>query len=90
MKSERRVVLHLLAIGRLTPIEAERLLVAANDAREGFWMFAAAMVIACVAQLNAGHLLAQLNHAFTAMLPASLAIVHQCSSIDFRNLGGIL
>jgi hypothetical protein len=90
MQSDHRVVLHLLAIGRLTPAEAERLLLAANDSREGIWMFAAVMVIACVAELSAGHLPAELNHAFTAILPASLAVIHQVSSNVIRNLGGVL
>lgn len=90
MEPERRAILHLLAMGRVTPREAERLLVVANEGREGHWMFAAAIALAAIARLDAGTWLAQLDHAVTAMLPGSFAVVHHVTSIVVRTLGGSL
>lgn len=37
MNTNRRTILHQVALGRITPIEAERLLIAWNDGRENLW-----------------------------------------------------
>ena len=49
MKKERQAILSLVAMGRITPWEAERLLAAWNSAREEVWVIGAC-VVACVAQ----------------------------------------
>jgi len=41
MRNDRRAILSLVALGRITPSEAERLLIACNASRDGFWIFAA-------------------------------------------------
>ena len=41
MRNDRRAILSLVALGRITPSEAERLLIACNADRDGFWIFAA-------------------------------------------------
>ncbi len=60
-KRERQVILSLVALGRITPWEAERLLAAWNAGREELWVIGAC-VVACVAQAlpaigNVWHLL---------------------------------
>ncbi len=49
MKKERQAILSLVAMGRITPQEAERLLAAWNSAHEELWVIGAC-VVACVAQ----------------------------------------
>jgi len=44
MQTDRRSILHLVALGRITPAEAERLLIAWNEGREVVWG-----LIACIA-----------------------------------------
>jgi hypothetical protein len=41
MRNDRRAILSLVALGRITPSEAERLLIACDAGRDGFWIFAA-------------------------------------------------
>ena len=41
MQSERHTILSLVALGLITPLEAERLLVACNASHDDFWIFAA-------------------------------------------------
>lgn len=40
MRKDRQAILSLVAMGRITACEAERLLIASNDGREWFWLAA--------------------------------------------------
>jgi hypothetical protein len=40
MKNDRRAILSLIALGRITPHQAERLLHACNESRENLWLVA--------------------------------------------------
>jgi hypothetical protein len=51
MRSERRAILALMAAGRISASEAERLLRAWNERFEGLWI-ATLCVLVCVAQLH--------------------------------------
>lgn len=44
MQKERRIILSMIALGRITPREAERLLAVWSLGREEFWVIAACMV----------------------------------------------
>lgn len=46
MPRDRRTILYLVAMGRMTPAEAERLMMAWNDLRESQWIMAGCMVLA--------------------------------------------
>jgi len=79
MQKERQAILSLIALGRITPREAERLLAAGNSCREELWVMGAC-VAACLAQgLPALATLAQ-------SLPG---IHHAVSAITFW-MGGML
>lgn len=52
MSAERRAVFHLVALGRMTSAEAERLLAIGSADRESRWMVAACAVMAIVATLH--------------------------------------
>jgi hypothetical protein len=51
MGNEQRTILGLVAAGRISAMEAERLLRAWNDAREEFWLIAACLLV-CVTQVH--------------------------------------
>jgi hypothetical protein len=88
MNTERRAILSLVAAGRITPAEAERLLAAWNEGRESLWIFACSLIFACLAQLHLQELLKELLHFLSAQSLAG-AMPQALSPItDF--LGGIL
>jgi hypothetical protein len=51
MRSERRTILGLVAAGRISAVEAERLLRVWNDAREELWILVACLLI-CLTQIH--------------------------------------
>ncbi|HEY1902114.1 MAG TPA: hypothetical protein VGG56_06775 [Terracidiphilus sp.] len=87
MPNDRRAILSLVALGRITPAEAERLLIAWNEGRESFWIFAACVAVALLAQLNPQQGLASLGHATRALLP--VLTLHQAWLTIAHLLGGM-
>lgn len=85
MRSDRRTILHLLSLGRLTPAEAERLLAATNNGDEILAWFVAGLAVIGMTRL---HLLAE--RIFTAVLPGTSAVLHHVTWNLIHNLGGIL
>jgi hypothetical protein len=73
MHRERQTILSLLALGRITPREAERLLAAWNAGREELWIFAtcaAAGLAQCLSPL------AHLAQSFSPMHHGLAAITY--------------
>ena len=70
MSSDRSAILALVAMGGITPGQAERLIAAWNDGRETAWILATCLAFALLAQLHLGELLSSLLHFFNAQLPA--------------------
>jgi len=71
MKKERHAILSLIALGRITPAEAERLLAICGEGRQELWVFAVCLT-ACLAQFQPAHMLLAgglpaLHHAVTAI-----------------------
>lgn len=62
MNTDRRAILALIAMGRITPAEAERLLAVWNESRETAWIVAASVGFALLAQLHLQELLPMINH----------------------------
>jgi len=64
MRGEWRMVLQLIALGRLSPAEAERLLLASSAGRETAWVVAGCVLLATIGlvESHAGALL-QIGHA---------------------------
>jgi hypothetical protein len=77
-------------MGRITPTEAERLLVVWNDGREGVWLLAACIAIASLAQLHPRAWVPWLAHIAHSLLPGSHASLHHAVSLLTCLLGGIL
>jgi len=88
MHKDRRAILSLVALGRITPAEAERLLIAWNEGRDGVWVFTACIFLALLAQLNPRQLLPGLAHAAHALLPGLTP--HHALAVVTHLLGGVL
>jgi hypothetical protein len=69
MHSDHRAVYQLLATGRISPAQAERLLTISNQGRETAWTLAAGAA-AALTQLPS------LAHLFNALAPAGLNLIH--------------
>jgi len=65
---DRHTILTLLAIGRITPAEAERLLAAWSESREIVWLLTISLVIVCLTQFNVHSLVPALMHIFNAQM----------------------
>ena len=84
MGRERQTILSLVAVGRITPREAERLLAACNAGREELW------VVAVCAVWGAVELLPGVGRVAHWLLPASWAgVVHALAAITSW-MGGML
>jgi hypothetical protein len=87
MQNDRRAILSLVALGRITPAEAEGLLIAWNEGRESFWIFSACVAVALLAQLNLPQGLVSLGHATHALLPG--LTLHHAAGLIAHLLGGM-
>lgn len=90
MQSNRRDILRLIAMGRMTPKEAERLIMAWNDGREMLWLLAAAVVFAAVSQIHWGGSFAGINRVLNELMSVSLTLLHSLVSTITRIAGGSL
>jgi hypothetical protein len=83
MSSDHRVILHLLAEGRISPAEAERLFVAGNEGRELVWMLFTCIAVAVLAQVHLRELLPGLLQLGRSLLPSAwLTLNHTLSVIN--------
>lgn len=85
MDTRRRMILHLVASGRVTPAEAECLLAAPRWEGNGLLVLAAGLMAAAVALFSPQVLPANLFHAIQGWLP-----VDRIVSPLTRLLGGAL
>jgi hypothetical protein len=90
MNTDRRAILSLVATGRITAAEAERLLAAWNDSRETAWILALGLAFVLLAQVHLRELLPMLMHLFNAQIPALAEAVHHAFSPVTDLLGGLL
>ncbi len=90
MNTDRRVILSLVAMGRITPTEAERLLAAWNESRETAWIVGLCLAFAWLAQLHLRELLPILMHFCSAQIPALAEAVHHALSPITELWGGQL
>ena len=87
MQTDRRAILSLVALGRITPAEAERLLIAWNEGREEHWIFAVCIALALLNPFNPHlGLTALMQNAHALLLNGSL---HRILSELMQFIGGI-
>lgn len=84
MRDTRRHLLQLIALGRITPAEAERLLTAWNEGRETAWILAACIAITLLTQVHQQAGLAHLMHSFVQG-PG----LHRAMTLVSRIVGGL-
>ena len=90
MQSNRRHILHLIAMGRMTPKEAERLIMAWNDGREMLCLLAAIVVFSAVSQIQWGGSFAGISRSLSEWMSVSLALLHTFVSTITHIAGGSL
>jgi hypothetical protein len=86
MNADRRAILALIAMGRISPAEAERLLAAWNESRETAWILMASFAFAFLTQIHAHELLPMLMHFINAQVPALAELLSPLT----RGMGGLL
>jgi hypothetical protein len=94
MPNGRRTILSLVALGRISPAEAERLLIAWNQGREGFWIFAACVAAVMLALPDPQHALQGamqgLVHFAETLLSGKVIPVHPALAMISRWFGGTI
>ena len=88
--NDRRTILALIAMGRITPLQAERLLAAVNESRETVWIFGLCLAAVCLKQVDLRELFLGLVHLFNAHLPALAQALHHALWPMNEFLGGSL
>ena len=90
MNTDRRAILSLIAMGRITPAQAERLLVVWNDRSDAVWALAAVVTAALFAQDFSHGFVPEILHGLRSLMPGFVSLAQQTSSILTQLLGGIL
>ena len=94
MNSDRRAILALVAMGRITPGQAERLLAAWNESRETAWILATCLAFVVLAQPHLHGLVPNLvsgfMHFFNAQVPALVEAMRHALSPITDLMGGLL
>ena len=76
MSKDRRTLLQLIASGRVTPAEAERILMLWNADRETLWIFAACAALAILGEF---HMQGSMQSAHSLFPAVMLALRHAFS-----------
>jgi hypothetical protein len=82
MNNHRRAILQLVAMGRITPAQAERLLMAVNEGQQAVWALAACVAVSPFAQLH--QLLPGLLQIAHSLMPVSHGSLHHAHSLITR------
>ena len=90
MTSDRRAILNLIATGRITPAEAERLLAAWNESHETLWIVALGLAFALLAQVHLHELMRTLLQFFNTQLPGLAEAVRNAISTITEGMRGLL
>lgn len=77
MNSHRRAILQLVAMGRVTPVQAERLLIALNEGQQTVSILVACVAVAIVAQLHLEQLLPGMLHIAHLLASGSFGFLHR-------------
>jgi len=90
MQSDRRTILSLVATGRITSTEAERLLVLSNERTETIWALAACLAAALLLKNPSEHLLSGIFDMLRILPTAIPGAIHQVQVVLTQVVGGIL
>ena len=81
MNNHRRAILQLVAMGRVTAAEAERLLIASDHVQETIWALIACVAIACLAVRHLDQLLPGLLHIAQSLKHGNFISLHRALSL---------
>jgi hypothetical protein len=87
MRNEPRTILGLVAAGRISAMEAERLLRAWNESREEPWMIAACLLV-CLTQIHLRLPLDGLGHFIEGFAREVLSVWSAALSTLTKGMGG--
>jgi hypothetical protein len=90
MNTDRRAILSLVAMGRITPREAERLLAVWPDGEEAILRLALCLAFGALALPGLKEMFTGITHVLVALMPALLASAHHTLACFTPWLGGIL
>ncbi len=88
MNTDRRVILSLVATGRITPREAERLLALTPDAEESVLRLALCLAFAWLALPRITELITETAHTLARMSPAIFSAVHHALACALSSVFG--
>ena len=89
MRNERRAILALMAAGRISAVEAERLLRVWNERFEALWI-AALCLLACLAQLHLPALADAAGRLSHELAPEGTRIWQTAGSLLMKGIGGTI
>ena len=89
MTHERRAILALIALGRITPREAERLILAWHNAREWLWITVLCVTV-CLVQNHPHIRLNGLGALLHGALNHGAQAFHSAASTALKRMGGII
>jgi len=89
MMNEHRAILSLVAAGRITAAEAERLIAASEDAREWLWI-AVACASACLLQTHPHLRLDGLARLLQTAVDHGTRLLHTAAITGLKRVGGIV
>jgi hypothetical protein len=87
MYTNRRAILSMVALRRITPAEAERLIAACSSDREAWWLLAGCALCAGLIQLEP-HAIAGMVHLFMPVIEGSIPAIHHAIVHIAALLGG--
>jgi len=90
LNTDRRTILSLIALGRITPREAERLLALGPDPDEGLVKLGIVLAVALLALPQLHQIVTGLVHAVEWLRPGWNAGAHHALALTTRWLGGNL
>jgi len=90
MNTDRQTILSLVAMGRITPREAERLLAVWPDGDDSILRLALCLAFAALALPGLREMFTEITHTLVALMPALLGIAHHTLACVTHWLGGIV
>ncbi len=87
MNSERQAIVGLIAARRISAAEAERLLRAFNEGREGLWIVLACVIV-CLAQVHLQISPHEVGHWAQWAISGWTKAVHMAGGVLLKGMGG--
>lgn len=88
MDTDRRTILSLIALGRITPREAERLLALGPDPDEGLVKLGIVLAVVLLGAPQVHEIVLGLAHALQWLVPGWMAGAHHVLALVTRWMGG--